>query len=85
MDTGYLSQIQILPLSLSDAQPKSLGTIFFILCISCMYVVMWMCVHNQVPICKRMSIHVHTHMWMSGVNLVHCFLGADKFVFRDRV
>lgn len=84
MDTGYLFQKQILPVSLSDALPKSL-----VPC-SCSYsvflVCIWLCgrVHNQVPVCKKMSIHVHILMWMSEMNLVCCFSGADKFVFRDR-
>ena len=83
MDTCYLFQIQILPVSLSDAQPKSLDTtLLFTFSISCMYVDVWMCVHNQVAIWKRMYVHVHTHMWKSEVNLGCCFLGVDKLVFR---
>ena len=84
MDTCYLFQIQILPVSLSDVQPKSFvpsSSSYSLFLVS-----MWLCecVHNQVPVCKRMSIHVHIYMWISEMNLVCCFSGADKFVFRIR-
>lgn len=84
--TVYLFQIQILPVTLSDAWPKSFGNAFlFTFCFTPMYVGVWICVHNLLYICDRMYAHIHTHMWKSELKLGYYFSGEDRLVLWDSV
>ena len=64
LDTVYLFQIQILPVTLSDAQPKIFGTTFlFTFGFTCMNVDVCITVQNRVHISEGMSVQIHTNMW----------------------
>ena len=77
MDTGYLFQIQILLVSLNDTQPKSLGTIFlFKLCISCMYVVMWMFALSSAYMYENVYTYTYTYV---DVRMEPCVLFLCMF------